>query len=42
LQYFANSLKGEVVNWFAKFETTWLATTWDEIQQAFISIFSEV
>jgi hypothetical protein len=23
-------------------ETTWLATTWDEVQQAFISIFSEV
>jgi len=41
LQYFSNSLKGKVVNWFARFETTW-PIAGDEVQQAFISRFSEV
>jgi hypothetical protein len=41
LQYFPNSLKRKV-DWFAKFETIRLPTTWDEVQQAFISRFSEV
>jgi hypothetical protein len=36
LQYFPNSLKGKVDNWFAKFEIARLATTWDEVQQVFI------
>ncbi len=41
LQYFPNSLKGKVADWFVKFGTAQLATTWDEVQ-AFISRFSEV
>jgi hypothetical protein len=41
LQYFPNSLQGKVINWFARFETTWPVAR-DEIQQAFIPRFSEV
>ncbi len=41
LQYFPNSLQGKVVNWFARFETTWPVAR-DEIQRAFIPRFSEV
>jgi hypothetical protein len=32
LQYFPNSLRGKAVNWFAKFETTQLVATWDEVR----------
>jgi hypothetical protein len=42
LQYFPNSLKGKVADWFVKFGTAQLVATWDEVQQAFISRFSEV
>jgi hypothetical protein len=37
LQYFPSSFKGRVTDWFAKYEIAHLATTWDEVQWAFIS-----
>ncbi len=42
LQYSPDSLRGKVVDWFARYERTHLVTTGDEIQQAFISQFSEI
>jgi hypothetical protein len=32
VQYFPNFLRGRATNWFARSETTHLATTWDEVQ----------
>jgi hypothetical protein len=37
LQYFPIFFKGRVVDWFARYEIAHLATTWDEVQWAFIS-----
>jgi hypothetical protein len=38
LQYFPNSLRGKATDWFARFEITQLATTWDEITSFYIKI----
>jgi hypothetical protein len=35
-------LRGKAVNWFAKFETTQLVATWDEVRWVFISRFNGV
>jgi hypothetical protein len=35
-------LERELLDWFVRYETTRLATTWGEVQQAFISQFSEI
>jgi len=40
-QYFPNSLRGRATNWFARYGMIHLAATWDEVQWAFISQFSE-
>ncbi len=42
LQYFPNSLKGRVVDWFGKYETTHPTTTWTKVQRAFIIQFNEI
>ncbi len=42
LQYFSNSLTGRATNWFARYETTHPIATWNEVQWAFISLFSEI
>ncbi len=31
LQYFPNSLRGRIVDWFAKYETTHPMATWNEV-----------
>jgi hypothetical protein len=31
LQYFLNSLRRIVADWFARYEMAYLATTWDEV-----------
>jgi hypothetical protein len=36
LQYFPNSLRGRVVNWFGRYETTHPTTTWAKVECAFI------
>jgi hypothetical protein len=36
LQYFPNSLKGKIANWFGKYETAHSTTTWAKVQRAFI------
>ncbi len=41
-QYFPNSLRGRATNWFARYGMIHLAATWDEVQWAFISQFSEI
>jgi hypothetical protein len=41
LQYFPNSLKGRVVNWFGIYEIVH-PTTWVEVQRAFITRFCEI
>ncbi len=42
LQYFLNSLRRRVTNWFAKYETTHPMATWGEVQRDFINWFSEI
>ncbi len=42
LQYFPTTLQGKCANWFTRYETVNLATTWGEVQCAFISRFSDV
>jgi len=36
IQYFPNSLRGRIVDWFGKYETVYLTTTWAKVQRAFI------
>jgi len=31
-QYFLDSLKGQAIKWFTKYETTHLVATWDKVQ----------
>jgi hypothetical protein len=42
LQYFLNSLKGRIVNWYGKYETVYPTMIWAEVQRAFIIRFSEI
>jgi hypothetical protein len=42
LQYFPNSLKGRVVDWFGRYEIAHPTTTWTNVQCAFITQFSEI
>ncbi len=42
LQYFPNSLRGRVANWFGKYETVHPTTTCAKVQRAFIIQFSEI
>jgi hypothetical protein len=42
LQYFPNSFKKRIIDWFARYETTHPMTTWGEVQCAFINRFSEI
>jgi hypothetical protein len=41
LKHFLNYLKGQTTNWFAKYETTHLATTWDTIKSRFSDVQSQ-
>jgi hypothetical protein len=42
LQYFPNSLKGRVADWFTKYETAHPTMTWAKVQRAFITQFNEI
>jgi hypothetical protein len=42
LQYFPTTLRGKNVSLFTHYETTNLATSWGEVQHAFISGLSDV
>jgi hypothetical protein len=42
LQYFPNSLRGRAIVWFSRYGIVHIMATWDEVQWAFISWFSEI
>ncbi len=42
IQYFPNSLRGRIVDWFGKYEIAYLTTSWAKVQRAFIIWFSEI
>jgi hypothetical protein len=42
LQYFPNSLRGRVVDWFGRYEIAHPTTTWAKVQCAFMIRFSEI
>jgi hypothetical protein len=42
LQYFLNYLRRRIADWFARYGTIHPSATWDEVQRAFISRFSEI
>ncbi len=42
LQYFPNSLRGRVVDWFGRYETAHPTRTWAKVQCAFIIPFNEI
>jgi len=42
IQYFPNSLKERVIDWFIRYEIAHPTTTWNWVQQALITRFSEI
>jgi hypothetical protein len=42
LQYFSNSSKGKVTDWFGKYETIHPKMTWAKVQHVFLAQFSEI
>ncbi len=42
LQYFPNSSRGKVTDWFGRYEIAHPTMTWAEVQHAFITRFNEI
>jgi hypothetical protein len=42
LKYFQNSLRGRITDYFGKYETTHLETTWAKVQHDFIAWFNDI